>query len=103
MRIEWSADLVAVQLAGFQALDESMPNEFRPRLELDNVGRFAVFLVKQQEKDLACILRIQREVDSAATRLPPAVVLSIETFRVFAVPILCSYETPVAGEIGVSA
>src|SRR6266705_2339968 len=47
-RVEWAANLVAVQLARLQSFDEDMPHELRPRLYLDNIARFAVFLIKQQ-------------------------------------------------------
>ena len=61
-----------------------MPDELGSRLDLDDVCSIAVFLVEQQQRDIGCVLGIQREVDTAGLyRCSERIVLSrtrIESF-----------------------
>lgn len=59
-----AADFIAVELAGFQAADEGMPDEAVAVAEGNDVGWIALGSVKQEEEDLGGVPRVDSEVDS---------------------------------------
>src|SRR6516165_37902 len=51
----FTSNLVTVELAGPQPLDEHMPNELIAVLQLNNVSRLALRLVEEQKKNFRCV------------------------------------------------
>jgi hypothetical protein len=73
---EFPADFISIELAGLELVDIGIPRVLGPIFHPDDVGRFAVRRLEEEEKDLGGMFGVEGEVDPLRVQGCPQGIMS---------------------------